>query len=63
MTYKELNTENLCVICHTDCKLTKCTKSNDAAFCTECSDTTKYLNSGSCVLASACPGGKHFIFI
>ena len=54
------NSAGICEACHSDCVAGKCTEGGNAATCTECSSSTKYLNSGSCVLASACTGGLFF---
>ena len=49
-------------MCHTDCVSGKCTEGGNALTCTECAESTKYLNSGSCVVATSCPSGK-FLFL
>lgn len=52
-----VDSNNICVLCHEDCLNGQCSEGGNAAACTECASSTKFLNSGSCVLASACVGG------
>ena len=56
------NLDNICEVCHTDCVPTKCKYGGNSAYCTECSNTNKYLNItaddyGNCVASTACPTG------
>ena len=54
------NLEKICLPCHTDCASGKCIYGGDADYCTECSDSDKYLkiiasNYGNCVISNDCP--------
>jgi len=49
-----VNSNKICSDCDSSCETGNCTLGNSNSHCTLCSDSSYYLDAGTCVLPSSC---------